>query len=74
MRLLSFSVVNYRSITNARKIQTHNMTVLVGKNNEGKSNILRSLKLHETRNMMTRRWCLASCISGNTQICNKGSF
>lgn len=45
MRLSSFSVVNYRSITNARKIQTSNMTVLVGKNNEGKSNILRALTL-----------------------------
>lgn len=45
MRLSSFSVVNYRSITNARKIQTSNMTVLVGKNNEGKSNILRALAL-----------------------------
>lgn len=45
MRLSSFSVVNYRSITNARKIQTNNMTVLVGKNNEGKSNILRALTL-----------------------------
>lgn len=45
MRLSSFSVINYRSITNARKIQTKNMTVLVGKNNEGKSNILRALTL-----------------------------
>lgn len=45
MRLSSFSIVNYRSITNARKIQTNNMTVLVGKNNEGKSNILRALTL-----------------------------
>ena len=45
MRLSSFSVVNYRSITNARKIQTNKMTVLVGKNNEGKSNILRALTL-----------------------------
>lgn len=31
MRLSTFSVVNYRSITNARKIQTSNMTVLVEK-------------------------------------------
>lgn len=31
MKLASFSVINYRSITNARKIQTNNMTVLVGK-------------------------------------------
>lgn len=45
MRLSSFSVNNYRSITTAREIQTHNMTVLVGKNNEGKSNILRALSL-----------------------------
>lgn len=45
MRLSSFSVNNYRSITTAREIQTHNMTVLIGKNNEGKSNILRALSL-----------------------------
>lgn len=45
MKLSSFSVINYRSITTARKIQTKNMTVLVGKNNEGKSNILRALTL-----------------------------
>lgn len=35
MKLSDFSVVNYRSITTARKIKTNNMTVLVGKNNEG---------------------------------------
>lgn len=45
MKLSDFSVVNYRSITTARKIKTSNMTVLVGKNNEGKSNILRALTL-----------------------------
>lgn len=45
MKLADFSVINYRSITAARKIQTNNMTVLVGKNNEGKSNILRALTL-----------------------------
>ncbi len=45
MRLADFSVVNYRSITTARKIKINNMTVLVGKNNEGKSNILRALTL-----------------------------
>lgn len=37
MRLIRFSVTNYRSITTAHKIQMSNMTVLVGKNNEGKS-------------------------------------
>ena len=45
MKLSDFSVVNYRSITTARKIKTNNMTVVVGKNNEGKSNILRALTL-----------------------------
>ena len=45
MKLSDFSVVNYRSITTARKIKTNNMTVLGGKNNEGKSNILRALTL-----------------------------
>ena len=45
MKLASFSVVNYRSITKAHKIQMHDMTVLVGKNNEGKSSILRALAL-----------------------------
>ena len=45
MKLASFSVNNYRSITKAHKIQMHDLTVLVGKNNEGKSNILRALAL-----------------------------
>ncbi len=43
MRLISFSVQNYRSITKANKIEVGNSTVLVGPNNEGKSNILRAL-------------------------------
>lgn len=45
MKLVNFSVRNFRSITTAPKIQMNNMTVLVGKNNEGKSNILRALSL-----------------------------
>lgn len=43
MRLDSFSVENYRSITQARRISLTENTVLVGPNNEGKSNILRAL-------------------------------
>jgi AAA15 family ATPase/GTPase len=43
MRLVSFSVENYRSITRARKIGLDSNTVLIGPNNEGKSNILRAL-------------------------------
>ena len=31
MKLSDFSVINYRSITTARKIHTNNMTVLVEK-------------------------------------------
>lgn len=45
MRLISFSVTNFRSITDAHKIPIGDSTVLIGKNNEGKSNILRALSL-----------------------------
>ena len=45
MKLVSFSITNYRSITTAHKINLDKYTVLVGKNNEGKSNILRALDL-----------------------------
>lgn len=45
MRLASFTVENYRSITNARKIKLEDYTVLIGPNNEGKSNILNALNL-----------------------------
>jgi predicted ATPase len=43
MILVSFSVENYRSITKANRIEVGHPTVLVGPNNEGKSNILRAL-------------------------------
>lgn len=43
MKLENFSVENYRSITQARQIPLSNSTVLIGPNNEGKSNILRAL-------------------------------
>ena len=43
MLLKEFSVTNYRSITKAHKISLGDLTVLVGKNNEGKSNLLRAL-------------------------------
>ena len=45
MKLTYFSVSNYRSITDAYKIPVHNMTVFLGKNNEGKSNLIKALKL-----------------------------
>lgn len=43
MKLVSFSVTNYRSITTAYKLPIKKSTVLIGPNNEGKSNILRAL-------------------------------
>src|SRR5215470_12380459 len=43
MELVSFSVQNYRSITKANRIEIGRSTVLVGPNNEGKSNVLRAL-------------------------------
>jgi len=49
MKLISFSVTNYRSITTAHKINLDDLTVLVGKNNEGKSNILKALALSMTQ-------------------------
>lgn len=45
MKLISFSVTNFRSITKAHKIPIGQSTVLVGRNNEGKSNILRALAI-----------------------------
>ena len=45
MKLISFSVSNYRSITRAHKIKLHDLTILVGKNNEGKSNIIKAISL-----------------------------
>ena len=45
MKLNEFSVNNYRSITNANKIKLQDFTVLVGKNNEGKSNLLKALNV-----------------------------
>jgi len=43
MKLVVFSLQKYRSIQKAERIQLGNLTVLVGPNNEGKSNILRGL-------------------------------
>ena len=53
MKLHSFTVEKYRSITEAKKIILSQSTVLVGPNNEGKSNILRALILAMT--VLTRK-------------------
>jgi len=43
MQLVSFSVSNFRSITTAYKLPICQSTILIGPNNEGKSNILKAL-------------------------------
>lgn len=48
MKIKSFSVTNYRSITNANRVQLGKETIILGKNNEGKSNILKALDLTMT--------------------------
>ncbi|RIQ21854.1 ATP-dependent nuclease [Jiangella rhizosphaerae] len=45
MRLASVRVNNYRSIQSAESFELSNFTVLVGPNNEGKSNLLRATVL-----------------------------
>lgn len=45
MKLSYITIANFRSITNAYKIDLSNLTVLLGKNNEGKTNIIRAIKL-----------------------------
>lgn len=45
MRLHTFSVSKFRSIATAHKIQFSGVTVLIGKNNEGKSNFLKALQV-----------------------------
>lgn len=43
MKLVTFSLQKYRSIKRAERLRLGNLTILVGPNNEGKSNILRGL-------------------------------
>ncbi len=45
MKLISFSVTNYRGITNAHMIRLKDLTVLVRENSEGKSNLLTALNV-----------------------------
>lgn len=45
MKLIGFSANNYRSISTAYKLPLTDYTVIVGPNNEGKSNILKGLGL-----------------------------
>lgn len=59
MKISTIQIKNYRSIKDA-KIALCDLTVLLGKNNEGKSNLLRAINvaistLQEYANMKLRR-------------------
>ena len=43
MELVNVSVTNFRSITTAHKVSVSDTTILIGRNNEGKSNLLKAL-------------------------------
>ena len=48
MKLVKFSVNNFRSITTAHNVIISDTTVLIGRNNEGKSNLLKALDIGMT--------------------------
>lgn len=54
MKLINFSVTNFRSITKAHKIELDNVSTLVWKNNEWKSNILKALNI--SMNILKAHW------------------
>lgn len=45
MKLVNFSVTNFRSITAAHRVPISDTTVLIGRNNEGKSNVLKAVSI-----------------------------
>lgn len=64
MKLVAFAVKNYRSIQSTPRVELSDLTVLVGPNNEGKSNLLSALvcalSLAQDRNVGARRTLLSS--------------
>jgi len=48
MKLIEFSVTNFRSITKAYKVPFNDISILIGKNNEWKSNLLKALNIAMT--------------------------
>jgi AAA15 family ATPase/GTPase len=82
VRLVNFSVSNFRSITAAHKVPISNTTILIGRNNEGKSNVLKALSFamnalleHAAREQRDRHFRRAT-IEGTmaTTIYGKGTF
>lgn len=55
MKITSFTINNYRSIRTANSINIGNKCVIIGPNNEGKSNILQALALCLSTLTSTRR-------------------
>lgn len=47
VQIKSFTVKNFRSITEANELPLHNFSIIIGPNNEGKSNILRALVISQ---------------------------
>lgn len=45
MKLIKFDIQNFRNITNDNEIISKNYSVLVGRNNEGKTTVLMALRL-----------------------------
>lgn len=45
MRLQNISIQNYRSITSVKSIPLENYSIILGKNNEGKTNVLNAINL-----------------------------
>jgi len=70
MRLVTFTVRNYRSIVEAYKLQLGNYTVLVGPNNEGKSNLLKAIVLGLT--LLTRGRARIGARWGTTRYYRSG--
>ncbi len=56
MRLKSISITNYRSITTAKSIILTDYSVILGKNNEGKTNVLNAIRLAMTTLRMSVYW------------------
>ncbi|MBQ7250449.1 MAG: AAA family ATPase [Bacilli bacterium] len=46
MKLVEFSITNYRSISGKVTLKLSDYTVLIGKNNQGKTNILKAIHLY----------------------------
>ncbi|WP_411686751.1 AAA family ATPase [Acinetobacter indicus] len=56
MKLTKFTIKNFRSITDGSEIHFGNYSVLVGKNNEGKTTVLMALRLAMDTGFVAQRF------------------